>query len=79
MATYAESGDVCAAAKSARLSLATHYRLLETSELRAWLADRYREHSVVEHSGAITLSAEEASSARETLARLIPIKRERVQ
>jgi hypothetical protein len=115
MATYARTGDVRAASTAAKMSLATHYRMLETSDsygkdfeaaqarligeleaeafrralagsdellaflLRAWLPDRYREHSIVEHSGAVILSESEASSGRETLARLIPIKRERVQ
>jgi hypothetical protein len=32
MATYAETGDVRAAAKSARMSLATHYRMLREND-----------------------------------------------
>jgi hypothetical protein len=113
MQAYAKTGDVHAAAKAARISLATHYRMLETSYrssfkaaqeqvvdqleaeafrralngsdgllaflLRAWLPDLYREHIIQEHSGTIMLSEREAFSARETLSRLIPIKRERVQ
>jgi hypothetical protein len=115
MEAYAKTGDVHAAARSARLSLARHYQMLETWEsyqqafamaqeqladaleaeafrralngsdellaflLRAWMPDLYREHIIQEHSGAITLSESEASSAREMLARVISIRGERVQ
>jgi hypothetical protein len=47
--------------------------------LRAWLPERYREHTMVEHSGTIVLSESEASSTRGTVARLIPIKKEQLQ
>jgi hypothetical protein len=47
--------------------------------LRAWLPERYREHTMVEHSGTIVLSESETSSTRGTVARLIAIKKEQVQ
>jgi hypothetical protein len=115
METYARTGELGAAAKAARISLATHHQMLETSDsyrnafeaaqqqvadlleaeafrralagsnelliflLRAWVHERYAGQIVREHLGAITLSEQEAFSERETLARLIPMKRERVQ
>jgi hypothetical protein len=47
--------------------------------LRAWRPERYREITMVEHSGAITISELEASSAQAAVARLIAIKKEQVQ
>jgi hypothetical protein len=111
MDRYAETGSLRAAARAAKVSLATHYRMLETSDsyrkqfevaqqqvadrleaecfrralagsdellvflLRAWLPERYREHTILEHSGAVTLSDIAAPAAR----RLIRIEREQVQ
>jgi hypothetical protein len=115
METYAGTGNLHAAAKAARISLATHYRMLEGDGgyrkafeaaqqqvigfledeafrralagsdelliflLRAWLPERYREHTLVKHSGAVVLSEPETSSARRAVARLIAIPKEQVQ
>ena len=46
--------------------------------LRSWLP-QYREHTMVEHSGTVTLADIAAPDAREAVRRLIAIPREEVQ
>jgi hypothetical protein len=114
METYARTGSLRAAARSARVSLSAHYAMLETSDsyrkqfaaaqqqvadlleaeafrralagsdelltllLRAWLPERYRETTILEHAGTVTLSESASSTVRGAL-RLVPIEREPVQ
>jgi hypothetical protein len=114
METYARTGSLRAAARSARVSLSAHYEMLETSDsyrtqfqaaqqqvadrleaecfrralagsdellvflLRAWLPERYREHTMVEHSGTVILAEPASSTVKGTL-RFIRSEREQVQ
>ena len=115
MDAYAKTGSLRAAARRARVSLSSHFEMVEKSDsyrtqfeaaqqqvadrleaecfrralagsdelltflLRVWLPERYRETTMVEHSGTVTLSEMATSAAPGAVRRLIAIEREPVQ
>jgi hypothetical protein len=60
-------------AEAFRRALAGSDELL-TFLLRAWLPERYRETTMVEHSGTVTLSEMATSAAPGAVRRLIPVQ-----